>query len=60
METKLPFAVQINKKTYNVELRKGDEYQLSELDGGGIVCRVCHVKTPQVGETIKYFWRPEK
>lgn len=63
----LPIAVKISGKTYNVEgitrsASRGEEYQLSELDGGGTICRVCHAPPRMVksahtnGETIEYFW----
>ena len=66
---KLPFAVKIDGRTYNVESitrsgSRGEEYELSELDHGGTICRVCHappriVKSARTGgETIEYFWAP--
>ena len=64
---RLPIAVKISGKTYNVERitrsgSRGEEYELSELDGGGTICRVCHAPPRMVksartsGEIIEYFW----
>ena len=64
---RLPIAVKIDGKTYNVEGinrggSAGDKYRLSEPGNRGTICRVCHAPPRMVksartcGEIIEYFW----